>query len=81
MFYRSDDLSRDIDQYLRSETEALNRMPVCFGCGEHITGEDAYLILNHLYCEDCFYDSAIEEIKRMCRVNTENYVGTCFDGA
>lgn len=79
--YYSDNPVRDAERYLDDEMERSQSLPVCCSCGEHITSADAYLVFDHLYCEDCFHDSAVDEIKRECRVNTENYVGACWESA
>lgn len=77
--YYSDDPCRDAERYLDDELKCAQRLPICYGCGEHITSEDAYLVLDYLYCEDCFYDSAVDALKRECRVHTENYAGPYWE--
>lgn len=76
----TDDPVRDADRYLDDQMERSRSLPICYGCGEHITEEDAYMVLDHLYHTNCWEIAALE-LKHQCRVKTENYVGACWDGA
>ncbi len=40
----------------RQQEQALNRMPVCCKCKEHIQDEYGYRLDGDLYCYDCAQD-------------------------
>lgn len=66
--YKSDNLNRDIDRYLQDDMECRTRLPVCSGCGDHITEDRPYLDpVDHTpYCSDCWHERS-----EGCRVPLE----------
>lgn len=51
--FRSESLSRDIDNFLAAEERALERLPRCSECDEPIQDDFCYEINGELICEDC----------------------------
>ena len=52
-YYYGNDPVRDAERYSADQEEQLERYPVCFFCGNHCTGDTAYLIQDKWMCEDC----------------------------
>lgn len=51
--FRSDSLSRDIDNYERAQARALAKLPRCSECDEPIQDDFCYEINGELICEEC----------------------------
>lgn len=51
--YYSENLFRDIDNYLEDQDALLRKRPLCCWCDEHIQGMKLYNINGKIYCEDC----------------------------
>lgn len=49
----------------REKEKWLKKRPVCCLCKNHIQDEDAYLLDNNWYCEDCMQEN---------KVYVENYI-------
>lgn len=54
----TDNPVRDADRYFAEQEEKLERLPVCFYCGEHIQQEDAVYLedLGRWVCDGCLDD-------------------------
>jgi formylmethanofuran dehydrogenase subunit E len=63
--FRSDSLSRDIDNYERAQARALAKLPRCSECDEPIQDDFCYEINGELICEECM---------KGYRRSTEDYV-------
>lgn len=59
--YYTDDPVKDFERWDREQERALERLPVCECCGEHIQQEDAVRIGGDWYCDECI-DGMREEI-------------------
>lgn len=80
----TDDPVRDADRYLEDELEHAQSLPVCYGCGEQITPTNdpkSCRIFGHLYHKDCVAEYALDEIISESLVDTENFVGVCYESA
>lgn len=44
------------ERHEHDKAERLKRFPVCYSCGEHITGDYRWRIDGQVYCEDCAVD-------------------------
>lgn len=53
MIFRSDSLSRDIDNYERAQAQALAKLPRCSECDEPIQDDFCYEINGEIICEEC----------------------------
>lgn len=53
LIFRSDSLSRDIDDYERAQARALEKLPRCSECDEPIQDDFCYEINGELICEEC----------------------------
>ena len=53
MIFRSDSLSRDIDNYERAQAKAFEKLPRCSECGKPIQDDFCYCINGELICEEC----------------------------
>ena len=62
--FRSESLSRDIDNFLAAEEKALARLPRCSECDNPIQEEYCYEINGELICEECLKEY---------RVRTEDF--------
>jgi formylmethanofuran dehydrogenase subunit E len=65
MIFRSDSLSRDVDNYDRAQAKALEALPRCSECDEPIQDEYCYQINGELICEEC-----LKEYRR----STEDFI-------
>lgn len=63
VIFRSDSLSRDIDNFLEAEAKALAKLPQCSECDEPIQDEFYYEINGEPICEGCLneYRRSTEE--------------------
>lgn len=68
----TDDPDRDASNWLDDEMERCKSLPVCYGCGDPITGDYTYLVSDHRYCEDC-WEELVDALAERCRVRTENF--------
>ena len=53
MTYFSDNLDRDIDNYMDEYDYQVRSAPKCSECGEPIMDDFCYRIGENIYCEDC----------------------------
>ena len=51
--FRSDNLDRDIEDFLRSEDKAIERLPRCSECDNPIQDDFCYQINGELICKGC----------------------------
>lgn len=65
MIFRSDNLSRDCDNYDRAQAKALEKLPRCSECDNPIQDDFCYLINGELICEEC-----LKEYRR----STEDFI-------
>ena len=65
MIFRSDSLSRDIDNFLAAEEKAREKLPRCSECDEPIQDDYCYEINGELICEECL---------QTFRKNTEDFM-------
>ena len=52
-------------EYNRQQEEALNRLPECDYCGEHIQEEHCFVINDEIICEGCMMEhfrNAVDDI-------------------
>lgn len=56
MIFRSDSVSRDIDNYHRAEARAEKKLPRCSVCDGKIQADKVYYINGELICTDCMED-------------------------
>lgn len=52
-FYRTDNPVADAERYAAEQEKALEKLPECYECGEHIQTEKCYEINGELICPDC----------------------------
>ena len=52
----TNDPEADFDRYDAEGEEALESLPICVCCGEHIQQEYAVRIVDDYYCDDCLDD-------------------------
>ena len=52
-FYRTDNPVADAERYAAEQEKALDKLPVCYECGEHIQTEKCYEINGEVICPDC----------------------------
>ena len=66
MIFRSDSLSRDIDNFLEAEARALAKLPRCSECDNPIQDDFCYEINGELMCEECLkeYRRSTEDFTR-----------------
>lgn len=62
MIYTDDPIA-DAENYADEHEEALEKMPVCESCGEHIQDEYAYYINDEWICEECLKSEYRREVK------------------
>lgn len=56
--YRTDDPARDFDRWEESRQRALDRLPVCCECGEHIQTDEYYeLDAGKYVCPACLEEN------------------------
>lgn len=60
MIQFSDDPNADFDRYDAEQEKALEDLPLCTECGEHIQSDFAYRISGEWYCEDCIENHYME---------------------
>lgn len=64
MMRYSDDPAADWDAYCREQDKALEKLPVCADCGEHVQADHYYLINDEVICPEClecYYRKEIED--------------------
>jgi formylmethanofuran dehydrogenase subunit E len=59
----TDDPIADFNRHDAEQQKHLNRLPVCYGCGEPIQQDDAVCIEGFWFCDDCL-DDMRERIER-----------------
>lgn len=69
--YITDDPLYDFTRYDIENQKWLNSRPVCHGCGEHIADENAFMLMDRPYHEDC-WEAAVLDLKYECLVKVEN---------
>ena len=57
MIFRTNDPIRDAERWLYAQDKALEEMPTCCACGEHIQEEKAVCYEGQWYCRDCELDA------------------------
>lgn len=55
--YRTDDPDRDFDRWDAEQARALDKLPVCYECGEPIQDDFCYQINDEIICEECLNHS------------------------
>ena len=55
--YITDNPVRDAERYEAEREEALQSLPVCCECGEHIQDDFCYEFDGELICPDCLKDN------------------------
>ena len=61
--FRSESLSRDIENFHRAEDKALERLPRCSECDKPIQDDYCYEINGELICEGCLRDNHRKRIE------------------
>ena len=63
MFYRTDDPLADFNRWDAEQQAALNKLPKCAECGEHIQADHYFLINDEPICPDCLDSNYRKEIE------------------
>lgn len=58
--YYTDDPVADAERYAADQEAALELLPICSECGNHIQNEEAYCIGGILICKECMADHLID---------------------
>lgn len=53
----TDDPGRDADRWITEQDKALEKLPICEECGQHIQDDHYYEIAGDIYCPGCIREA------------------------
>ena len=64
MFCKTDNPLQDYYNFETQQEKALQKLPLCNECGEHIQDDYCYVINDEVICEDCMsnYRKPIDDL-------------------